>query len=205
MCVRLSHQKRLSRQPIDRGTLKLYNSAFRISQTIESGASREGSPPKMNRISSSCHTISYHRHTLVRALCISFKILCLIACEVRTRAFGDARAATNLQEAQKYFANSYLLGIFPLPLSLSAALPCRKASLALSLLKANTDSACYPTFARDKATSLASPTLCPILFEATRRGEQHPNENSANYDRQITTGLRVFCVQGLRKRSFLRP
>ena len=131
------------------------------------------------------------------------------ACEVRTRAFGDARAATNLQEAQKYFANSYLLGISPLPPSLSAPLPCRKASLALSLLKANTDSASYPTFARDKATSraslsLASPTLCPILFEATRRGGQHPNENSANYDRQITTGLRVFCVQGLRKRSFLR-
>ena len=44
--------------------------------------------------------------------------------------------------------------------------------------------------------SLASPTLCPILFEATRRVEQHPNENSANYDRQITTGLRVFVCRG---------
>ena len=64
----------------------------------------------------------YHSHTLVRALCISFKILCLIACEVRTRAFGDARAATNLQEAQKYFANSYLLGISPLPPSLPPSL-----------------------------------------------------------------------------------
>ena len=85
----------------------------------------------------------YHTHTLVRALCIFFKHLCLIACEVRARAFGDARAATNLQEAQKYFANSYLLGISPLPPS--APLPGRKASLALSLLKANTDSASYPT------------------------------------------------------------
>ena len=111
------------------------------------------------------------------------------ACEVRTRAFGDARVATNLQEAQKYFANSYLLGISPLPPSLSAPLPCRKASLALSLLKANTDSASYPTFARDKATSRASlsrPQLHAPFF-LRRRGEAG---NIPTKTVQITTGLR---------------
>ena len=94
-------------------------------------------------------------------------------------SFGDARAATNLQEAQKYFANSYLLGIFPSPSPLPR--PQGPLALARSPKQTPTPLAAQLLLAIKPLLARASPTLCPHSF----RGEAGKIPTKTV---QITTG-----------------
>ena len=104
-------------------------------------------------------------------------------------SFGDARAATNLQEAQKYFANSYLLGISPSPSP--PPKPQGPLVLARSPKQTPTPLAAQLLLAIKPLLARASPTLCPHSF----RGEAGKIPTKTV---QITTGrgcanLSFFC------------
>ena len=86
-------------------------------------------------------------------------------------SFGDARAATNLQEAQKYFANSYLLGISPSPCPLPR--PQGPLALARSPKQTPTPLAAQLLLAIKPLLARARPQLyAPILFEERRAKSQ---------------------------------